>query len=82
MILKGEPSTEYIFSEHNLKYILNPLSAQNIGFFPDMANTRKWLTENAAGMRILNLFTYRCSLSVAAIAGHAKEVLNIDLSSR
>ena len=81
MILKGEPSTEYIFSEHNSKYIINPLSPQNISFFPDMANTRKWLTENAAGMRILNLFAYTCSLSVAAIAGHAKEALNIDLSS-
>ena len=42
---------------------------------------RDWLLQNAAGKRVLNLFAYTCSLSVAAIHGGAEEVINLDMAS-
>ena len=54
--------------------------AQNIGFFPDMAAGRKLVQQRAAGKRVLNLFAYSCSFSVAALAGGAAQVVNLDMN--
>lgn len=35
---------------------------------------------SAAGLRVLNLFAYTCGFSVAAIAGGAARVVNLDMS--
>src|SRR5690606_8886302 len=35
---------------------------------------------NAEGKRVLNLFAYTCGFSVAAIAGGARHVVNLDMS--
>jgi 23S rRNA (cytosine1962-C5)-methyltransferase len=37
---------------------------------------RAWAT----GLRVLNCFAYTCGFGVAATAGHARRVLNVDLS--
>ena len=66
--------------ENGLKFQLNLQAHQNIGFFLDMAPGRRWLQERARGKRVLNLFSYTCSFSVAAIAGGADSVVNIDMS--
>jgi len=67
--------------ESGLFYRLNLGAAQNIGFFPDMATTRAYVRGAASGKKILNLFAYTCSFSVAAIAGGADQVVNLDMSS-
>jgi 23S rRNA (cytosine1962-C5)-methyltransferase len=54
--------------------------AQNIGFFPDMAAGRKLVRERAEGKQVLNLFAYSCSFSVAALAGGAAQVVNLDMN--
>jgi 23S rRNA (cytosine1962-C5)-methyltransferase len=46
-----------------------------------MYNGRKWVQEHSKDKRVLNLFAYTCGFSVAAIAGKAKSVLNVDMSS-
>ena len=53
---------------------------QNIGFFLDMALGRKKLQLISENKKILNLFSYTCSLSVAALKGKASAVVNIDMS--
>lgn len=68
--------------EMGLLYALKIGPNQNHGFFLDMRPGREWVREHAAGKRVLNLFSYTCALSVAAIAGGAEEVLNLDLSRR
>lgn len=68
--------------ENGLRFKLSLASNQNHGFFLDMCPGRDWVRENADGKRVLNLFSYTCALSVAAVAGGAKEVVNLDLSSR
>ncbi len=67
--------------EGNLKYHLSLGKVRNTGLFLDMRNGRQWVQDNSKDKRILNLFAYTCGFSVAAIAGGAKSVLNMDMSS-
>ena len=53
---------------------------QNAGFFLDMRPLRHWLRQYSEGKNVLNLFAYTCSLSVAALAGGARQVVNVDMS--
>jgi|TARA_R100000935_G_scaffold25264_4_gene45109 23S rRNA (cytosine1962-C5)-methyltransferase len=66
--------------EGGLRYRLDFQRGQNLGFFADMAPGRAWLRERAEGKRVLNLFSFTCAFSVAALAGGAHSVVNIDLS--
>ena len=73
---------EQVFAyEKGLRYQLALDRNQNHGFFLDMKPGRDWIREQAAGKRVLNLFAYTCSLSVAAIQGQAEEVINLDMAS-
>lgn len=66
--------------EDGLRYRLRLGDAQNVGFFPDMAVGRRLLRERAKGKRVLNLFAYSCSFSVAALVGGAEQVVNLDMN--
>lgn len=79
-IITGELPQEHFAIENGLKYHINFLSAQNIGFFPDMRIGRSFIRENAKGKNVLNLFSYTCSFSVAAIMGGAASVVNVDMN--
>jgi 23S rRNA (cytosine1962-C5)-methyltransferase len=79
-LLQGELSESLNALEAGLLFRLRLGEAQNIGFFPDMAVGRKLVRERAAGKRVLNLFAYSCSFSVAALAGGAAQVINLDMN--
>lgn len=79
-LLLGEQINHVNALEHNLKYHLQLGQAQNSGLFLDMRNGRKWVIENSKAKNVLNLFSYTCAFSVAAIAGGAKQVVNVDIS--
>lgn len=66
--------------EAGLSFRLRLGDAQNNGFFPDMAIGRRLVRERAARKRVLNLFAYSCSFSVAALAGGATRVVNLDMN--
>ncbi len=68
--------------EGGLEFLLSLDKNQNHGFFLDMRPGRDWVREHAEGKRVLNLFAYTCAISVAALAGGAAEVVNLDQSSR
>ena len=78
--LLGEPSQYRIIDEDGLRYRLDLGLKQNSGLFLDMRYGRRWVREQAAGKRVLNLFAYTCGFSVAAIAGGARQVVNLDMS--
>jgi 23S rRNA (cytosine1962-C5)-methyltransferase len=59
---------------------VQPLRNQNVGLFLDMAPTREWLRGAAEDKRVLNLFAFTCSFSVAAVEGGARLVVNNDMS--
>ncbi len=79
-LLIGEPCTQTVIEENGLKYHISLGRTQNTGLFLDMINGRQWVKNNAQGARVLNLFSYTCAFSVAAIAGDAASVFNIDMS--
>lgn len=79
-LLRGENITETTAIESGLNYHIELGKAQNTGLFLDMKNGRNWVQANAMGKKVLNLFAYTCPFSVAAIAGGATQVVNIDLS--
>ncbi|QLF92768.1 class I SAM-dependent methyltransferase [Pseudomonas sp. ABC1] len=66
--------------EDGLAFRLDLGRNQNIGLFLDMRYGRRWVREQAAGRRVLNLFAYTCGFSVAAIAGGAEQVVNLDMA--
>jgi 23S rRNA (cytosine1962-C5)-methyltransferase len=79
-ILKGEVPSSPSAHESGLSYQLKFGTSQNIGFFLDMKPGRDWLLKNAADKHVLNLFSYTCSLSVAALKGGAELAVNIDMA--
>ncbi|MGH8486330.1 MAG: class I SAM-dependent methyltransferase [Pseudomonas sp.] len=78
--LLGEPSEHWLIDEDGLRYQLDLGLKQNTGLFLDMRYGRRWVREQAAGKRVLNLFAYTCGFSVAAIAGGAEQVVNLDMA--
>lgn len=79
--LAGQAQGPRRIHEQGLAYWVEPGRAQNSGFFLDMRAGRQWVRQQAAGKRILNLFAYTCAFSVAAMAGDARSVVNLDMSS-
>ncbi len=79
-VITGALPKETFAIENGLKYHINFLNAQNIGFFPDMKIGRSFVHHHAGNKNVLNLFSYTCSFSVAAIAGGAASVVNVDMN--
>ena len=79
-VIQGELPEEAVATEAGLRYRLDFRRGQNLGFFPDMGEGRAWVRSEANDKKVLNLFSFTCSLSVAALAGGASSVVNIDLS--
>jgi len=80
-IVRGETITRLAITENNLQFNLSLGQSRNTGLFLDMQNGRHWVQDHAQDKRVLNLFAYTCGFSVAAIAGNAQSVLNVDMSS-
>ncbi len=76
----GDELTDLIASENGLQYHISLGRAQNTGLFLDIANGRSWVKDNSQGKNVLNLFSYTCAFSVAALAGGAQRVVNIDMA--
>ncbi len=79
-VLLGEQPQQIDAIENGLHYRLRLGTAQNIGFFPDMQKGRALVRSLSAGKKVLNLFSYTCSFSVAALAGDAGQVVNLDMN--
>ncbi len=79
-LLYGTLPEQPVALEAGLQYRLRLENAQNIGFFLDMAVGREQVRQRAKGKRVLNLFAYTCSFSVAALAGGATQVVNLDMN--
>ncbi|GLK92142.1 class I SAM-dependent methyltransferase [Pseudomonas turukhanskensis] len=76
----GQAHSEWFISEDGLRFQLDLGQKQNTGLFLDMRYGRRWVREQAEGKRVLNLFAYTCGFSVAAIAGGATQVVNLDMA--
>ncbi len=65
--------------EHGLWYALDLRLNQDASLYLDTRNLRRWALENLAGKSVLNTFAYTGSLGVAAQAGGATRVVQLDL---
>lgn len=74
------PKGDFTVTENGLKYLIKFAETAHPGLFLDHAPLRKWLLQNSKGKRVLNLFSYTGSLSVAAASGGATQVVSVDLS--
>lgn len=79
-VLRGNLPESPLAREAGLNFPLLLNQGINHGFFLDMAGGRQWLRQNSRDKKILNLFAYTCSLSVASLAGGASQVVNLDMS--
>lgn len=79
-VLQGELPEPHHVTESGVTYQVKLLDGQNNGLFLDMANGRSWMHDHAKDRNVLNLFSYTCSFSLAALNGGAKQVINIDMS--
>jgi 23S rRNA (cytosine1962-C5)-methyltransferase len=64
--------------EHGVWYALDLLHHQDATFYLDTRNLRRWAIDHLAELRVLNTFAYTGSLGVAALAGGAQQVIQLD----
>ena len=79
-ILFGSVPEKQTVTENGLQFHVHLLRGQNHGLFLDMSHGRQWVRENAKDKKVLNLFSYTCGFSIAAMVGGASQVVNIDMS--
>lgn len=78
--LIGKPVDEIVAQENGLKFIIRPGAGLSVGLFLDMRDLRAWVLTQARGKTVLNCFAYTCGFGVAALAGGATRVVNVDIA--
>jgi len=76
-----EPQFSMIVNEGGLAFKVNLSNYLDTGLFPDRRLLRAIVRAQAAGKKVLNLFSYTGSFSVYAAAGGAVSTDSIDLSN-
>jgi 23S rRNA (cytosine1962-C5)-methyltransferase len=80
-LIAGERPARRI-REHGVWYALDLTMNRDTSFYLDTRGLRGWLIAQMRGMSVLNTFAYTGSLGVAAMAGGASRVVQLDLSRR
>ena len=81
-VLAGEPVTETIAIENNIKLKIDFEHGQKTGYFLDQRDNRAKAGAIASGARVLDAFCYQGGFSLAALAGGAGKVVAVDTSAR
>ncbi len=71
---------DHKIKEHGVWYALDLTMNRDASLYLDTRNVRKWAIENLAGRFVLNTFAFTGSLGVAALAGGASRVVQLDVS--
>jgi 23S rRNA (cytosine1962-C5)-methyltransferase len=80
--IAGETVETLIAQELGVKFEIRPGNGLSVGLYLDARDARAWVRANAKGARVLNTFSYTCGFGVAAAAGGAARVLNVDRSRK
>jgi 23S rRNA (cytosine1962-C5)-methyltransferase len=72
----GSPAQQ--INEHGVWYAIDLLMNQDTSFYLDTRSLRSWLLEHSQDWRVLNTFAYTGSLGIAALAGGAAQVIQLD----
>ncbi len=68
--------------ENGVWYALDFFLNQDASFYLDTRELRTWLKDNSSGKSVLNAFAYTGSLGIAALAGGAQRVVQLDLNRK
>ncbi len=77
-----EAEEALVVIENGLRFQIVMAAGYSQGLFLDQRANRAEVLRSVGGLRVLNTFAYTCGFGVAAAAGGAAEVVNIDLSRR
>lgn len=78
---KQDASGEFFqVQEHGCTLKVNLKDYLDTGLFLDHRPVRRWIQQNAQGMRFLNLFCYTGAATAHAVVGGASRSLSLDLS--
>jgi 23S rRNA (cytosine1962-C5)-methyltransferase len=83
-VYQAEPAAlaDLVGHEWALKYrVRGRHSGQDPLLFLDLRNARGWVRANSRGKSVLNLFAYTCGVGLAASAGGAQQVCNVDFAA-
>ncbi len=80
--LYGERIDELVVRENGLSFLIRPPNGLSVGLYLDAREVRRWVREHAYGKSVLNTFAYTCGFGIAALAGGASRVVNVDVSRR
>jgi 23S rRNA (cytosine1962-C5)-methyltransferase len=82
--LRGEGPTELTIREHDWRLTLDVAEGHKTGFYLDQRDNRaalaRWVRQLGI-RRVLNCYSYTGGFSVAALAGGAEQVINVDSSA-
>jgi len=77
----ADTGAEIEVQEGPLRFLVNLADRLDTGLFLDHRNTRARVREESRGKRMLNLFAYTGSFTVAAATGGAARTTSVDLSA-
>lgn len=86
VLLRGERSQLPSHIEEGegspVRYAVDLMLNRDASFYVDTASLRAWLRRSCKGRSVLNTFAYTGSLGVAAFAGGARRVVQVDRSAK
>ncbi len=77
----ADARAEFEVQEGPMRFLVNLSDRLDTGLFLDHRNTRARVRAESRGKRMLNLFAYTGSFSVAAATGGARSTTSVDLSA-
>ena len=80
--LGSAAAEEFPIVENGLRLLVRPYDGYATGLFLEQRDNRARVRARASGRRVLNAFAYTCAFGVAAAAGGAAEVVNVDVAKK
>jgi 23S rRNA (guanine2445-N2)-methyltransferase / 23S rRNA (guanine2069-N7)-methyltransferase len=74
-------SQKFEVNEYGVRVLVNLTDYLDTGLFLDHRPVRKWIQDNAAGKRFLNLFCYTGVATLHAVKGGATSSVSVDMSN-
>ncbi len=79
--IRGRPApTSLLVREHGLPFAVRLGDGLSTGLFLDQRDNRRRVRQRSGGASVLNLFSYTCGFTVAAVAGGAARTVSVDAS--
>jgi len=82
LLIGEEPPEHVLIRENGLSYQVNIREGHKTGFYLDQRDNRAMVASLSGGREVLNCFSYTGGFGLAAMAGGAKSVINIDSSEQ